>query len=264
MGTALVGTVLETLSDPSDSSDPGAPDPATPLTPPDPATPVTPPRPPRSLRPPLTRSLRPSRTRPPPRSSRSCCPPRPGSAARPSNGSSSARLSPWCRVPAGWPASCAGSSSAPGWPARACPWMSGTAMMSRRRSGTRSSCGTSSASGQAAATSPPPPARCTTCGTRAAAASPAWRTASCCAGYHDHVVIHRMGEGTLVARLESKETAAVCLRASQVTCRRLLRYDDASTATTPAGFRSGRGSRRSAGLGPRPVRRPWSRGAQAR
>jgi hypothetical protein len=83
------------LSDPSDSSDPGAPDPGDPLDPPDPATPVTPPRPPRL---PPTRSLRPPRTRPSPRSSRSCCPPRPGSAARPSSGSSSARLSPWSPV----------------------------------------------------------------------------------------------------------------------------------------------------------------------
>src|ERR1022692_1292523 len=70
-----------------------------------------------------------SRTRPPPtrlpwtlvprRPFRSCCPPRPGSAARLSSAPSSARLSPWSRAQAGWPASCAASSSAPAWPARA-------------------------------------------------------------------------------------------------------------------------------------------------
>ena len=132
-----------------------------------------PPRPPRTRLP---------RTRVPPRCCRSCCLPRACSAARPSSGPSSARLSRWCPVPAGWPASCAASSSAPAWPARACPWMSGTAMMSRPRSATRSSCGTSTASGPAAATSPPRRVRSTTSGTRAAAARPAWRTAFCCAG----------------------------------------------------------------------------------
>ena len=113
------------------------PSPPAPLTRPDP---VTPPRPPRTP---------PSRTRVPPRCCRSCCLPRTCSAARPSSGPSSARRSPWCPARAGWPRSCGGSSSVSASPARACPWMSGTATTSRPRSGTRSSCGTSSASGSA-------------------------------------------------------------------------------------------------------------------
>src|ERR1039457_6420166 len=157
---------------------PTPPTPATPLTSPDRPTPVPPPRPPRT-RPPPTRL---PWTLVPRRSSRSCCPPRPGSAARLSNAPSSARLSPWSPVPAGWPASCAASGSAPAWPARACPWTWGTATTSRPRSATRSSCGTSTASGPAAATSPPRRVRSTTSGTRAAAVRPAWRTAFCYAG----------------------------------------------------------------------------------
>ena len=113
--------------------------PVTLLTPPGPATPVTPPRPPR--------------TRVPPRRGRSCCLPRTCSATRPSSGPSLARRSRWCPARAGWPRSCAGSSSAPASSARACRWMSGTATMSRPRSGTRSGCGISSASGPADASS---------------------------------------------------------------------------------------------------------------
>ncbi len=82
--------------------------------------------------------------------------------ARRSSRPSSARSPTCCPGPAGWPASCGPSSSAPGWPARACHWTSGTARPSRPASATRSSCGTGSAAGPAAATSPPPPARSTT------------------------------------------------------------------------------------------------------
>ena len=95
-----------------------------------------------------TRSQRPART--------------PPARGRPWSRPSSARPSISCRGRAGWPRSCGAGSWAPGWPGRACRWMSGSPGTSRPRSGARSSCATSTAAGPAAATSPPPPARCTT------------------------------------------------------------------------------------------------------
>ena len=79
---------------------------------------------------------------------------------------------PAVRARAGWPASCAAGSSAPGWAGRACRWTSGTPRRSRPGSATRCCCGTGTASGPAAAPSPPAPARCTTPGTRPTAARP--------------------------------------------------------------------------------------------
>ena len=73
---------------------------------------------------------------------------------------------------AGWRASCAAGSSAPGSVAPVCRWTSGTPRRSRRGSATRSCSGTGTASGPAAAPSPPAPAKCTTPPTRPAAAPP--------------------------------------------------------------------------------------------
>ena len=56
-------------------------------------------------------------------------------------GRSSAWPSTWSPAPAAWPASCAGSSSAPGWPGRACRSTSATPTPSRPGSAPRSSCG---------------------------------------------------------------------------------------------------------------------------
>ncbi len=53
------------------------------------------------------------------------------------SGRSSARPSTCCQVLAGWPASCASSSSVPGWPGRASRWISGTPRPSRPESATR-------------------------------------------------------------------------------------------------------------------------------
>ena len=106
-------------------------------------------------------------------------PARPG---RPSSRRSSARPSTCSPAPAGWPASCAGGSSAPASAARACRWTSATPRPFRPGSATRSSCATSTASGPGGATSPPPPARCTTPGTRPTAGRRPSRTACCSAG----------------------------------------------------------------------------------
>ena len=103
------------------------------------------------------------------------------SRGRRSSRPSSARSPTCCPGQAGWLASCARGSLAPGWPDPACPWTSGTPRPSRPASATRSSCGTASAAGPAAATSPPPPARSTTSSTKHTAARPASPTASCSA-----------------------------------------------------------------------------------
>ena len=49
---------------------------------------------------------------------------------------SSARPPTCCPAPAAWPSSCGPGSSAPGWPARACPWTSATPRPSRPASAT--------------------------------------------------------------------------------------------------------------------------------
>ena len=108
-------------------------------------------------------------------------------------------------VPAAWPASCAPASSAPGWPARACPWTSASPRRSRPASATPSSCATGAAAGPAAATSPRRPVRSTTSSTRPTAAPPASKTA-CFSAYHHQIVIHRWG-WTLVLNPDGTTTA---------------------------------------------------------
>ena len=114
-----------------------------------------------------------------PRPAWRCCP---GCRGRRSGRRSSARPPTCYPAPAASPRSCAPGSWGPGWPGRACRWISATPRPSRPGSATRSSCATSGAAGPAAATSPPKPAKSTTSGTRRTAAPPAPRTASCCAG----------------------------------------------------------------------------------
>ncbi len=105
--------------------------------------------------------------------------PTPRGRGKASSARSSARLWTCCRARAGSRASCGTGSSAPAWPARACPWTSATPRPSPPGSATPSPSGTSTAGGRAAATSPPRPARSTTSGTRRTAARPAPKTACC-------------------------------------------------------------------------------------
>ena len=129
----------------------------------------------------------------------------PRGPGRPSSVRSSARLSTCSRARAGWPRSCGAGSSAPGWPAPACPWTSATARRSRPGSATPSPSGTSTVSGPGGATSPqclrgPPrqaqeerrqdqhPRLCLLC----------W--------FHHQVVIHRWG-WTLVLNPDGTTTA---------------------------------------------------------
>ena len=65
--------------------------------------------------------------------------PRPDASRPGPRSSRRSSAKPWtcCLAPAGWRGSCAGNSSAPAWPGRACRWTSGTPRPSRRASATR-------------------------------------------------------------------------------------------------------------------------------
>ena len=129
----------------------------------------------------------------------------PRGLGRPSSEPSSARLSTWSRVRAGWLVSCGASSSAPGSAGRACPWTSGSARTSRPAIRNAVILRDKHCRWTGGATSPPRRARSTTSGTRRTAARPASKTAFLC-WYHHQVVIHRRG-WTLVLNPDGTTTA---------------------------------------------------------